>query len=228
MSALRQYSVCQNVRLANAMKARLQIGERRQTGLLVLAPVGRIDNRTSAKFRRRLLAAVSSYTEDVVIDFSGVEYISSCGLHALMTASRRKPATAAARRGSSQRSRARDLYDQPVHASCPDLCHGRGGARGLGQAAAAQARRAARWLQAGFERTTARALLGHSLGVHCRRRCANLRYAARSGMRCSRCAAGPSTRRRRLTTSSTVHCPFRCARHLRRQYELRRDHRRRR
>src|SRR6516225_3239779 len=91
MSALRQYSVCQNVRLANAVKARLQIGERRQAGLLVLAPVGRIDNRTSAKFRTRLLAAVGSYTEDVVVDFSGVEYISSCGLHALMTASRRKP-----------------------------------------------------------------------------------------------------------------------------------------
>ena len=91
MSALRQYSVCQNVGLANAMKARLQIGERRQAGLLVLAPVGRIDNRTSAKFRTRLLAAVGSYSEDVVVDFSGVEYVSSCGLQALMTASRRKP-----------------------------------------------------------------------------------------------------------------------------------------
>jgi len=91
MSALRQYSICQSVRLANAIKASLQIGERRQAGLLVLAPVGRIDNRTSAKFRKRLLVAVSSYTEDVVIDFSGVEYISSCGLQALMTATRRKP-----------------------------------------------------------------------------------------------------------------------------------------
>ena len=91
MSALRQDCVCQNVGLTNAMKAKLQIGERRQAGLLVLAPVGRIDNRTSAKFRTRLLAAVGSYTEDVVVDFSGVEYISSCGLHALMTASRRKP-----------------------------------------------------------------------------------------------------------------------------------------
>jgi len=91
MSALRQYSVSQNVRLANAMNAALQIGERRQAGLLVLAPVGRIDNRTSAKFRTRLLAAVGSYTEDVVVDFSAVEYISSRGLHALMSASRRKP-----------------------------------------------------------------------------------------------------------------------------------------
>ena len=91
MSALRQYSVCQNVHLANAMKARLQIGERRQAGLLVLVPVGRIDNLTSAEFRTRLLAAVGSYTEDVVVDFYSVEYISSCGLQALMTASRRKP-----------------------------------------------------------------------------------------------------------------------------------------
>ena len=91
MSALRQNSVCQNVGLANAMRAKLEIGVSRQAGLLVLAPVGRIDNRTSAKFRTRLLAAVSSNTEDVVIDFSGVEYISSCGLHALMIASRWKP-----------------------------------------------------------------------------------------------------------------------------------------
>ena len=70
MSALRQNCVCQNVGLANAMKARLEIGERRQAGLLVLAPVGRIDNRTSAKFRTRLLAAVGSYSEDVVVDFA--------------------------------------------------------------------------------------------------------------------------------------------------------------
>jgi anti-anti-sigma factor len=91
MSALRQDSVCQNVRLVNATKARLEMGERRQAGLLVLAPVGRIDSRTSAKFRTRLLAAVSCCSGDVVIDFSGVDYISSCGLQALMIASRRKP-----------------------------------------------------------------------------------------------------------------------------------------
>ena len=50
MSALRQDCVCQNVGLANVMKARLEIGERRQAGILVLAPVGRIDNLTSAEF----------------------------------------------------------------------------------------------------------------------------------------------------------------------------------
>ena len=69
----------------------MDIGEQRQANLLVLAPVGRIDNLTSTEFQTRLLAAVTSGGADVVIDFSGVEYISSAGLRALMTASRMKP-----------------------------------------------------------------------------------------------------------------------------------------
>src|SRR5262249_8524173 len=55
-----------------------------------LAPVGRIDNLTSAAFQTRLAGAVTSGSADVVVDFSGVEYISSGGLHALMKAARQK------------------------------------------------------------------------------------------------------------------------------------------
>jgi anti-anti-sigma factor len=69
----------------------VDIGERRQANILVLAPVGRIDNLTSPAFQERLLAAVTSGAEDVVVDFSGVDYISSAGLRALMIASRQKP-----------------------------------------------------------------------------------------------------------------------------------------
>jgi anti-sigma B factor antagonist len=69
----------------------VDIGERRQVNILVLAPVGRMDNLTSAAFQARLLAAVTSSSADVVVDLSGVEYISSAGLRALMTASRQKP-----------------------------------------------------------------------------------------------------------------------------------------
>jgi anti-anti-sigma factor len=69
----------------------MDIGERRQANILVLAPIGRIDNLTSTEFQTRLLAALSSGASDVVVDFSGVEYISSAGLRALMTASRMKP-----------------------------------------------------------------------------------------------------------------------------------------
>lgn len=68
----------------------MDIGERRQANILVLAPVGRIDNLTSTEFQARLTAAVSSGAADIVVDFSGVEYISSAGLRALMTASRMK------------------------------------------------------------------------------------------------------------------------------------------
>jgi anti-sigma B factor antagonist len=69
----------------------VDIGERRQANVLVLAPIGRIDNLTSAVFQARLLAAVTSSSMDVVVDLSGVEYISSAGLRALMSASRQKP-----------------------------------------------------------------------------------------------------------------------------------------
>ncbi len=68
----------------------MEIGERRQANILVLRPVGRIDNLTSAEFQARLLAAISS-PGDIVVDFTAVEYISSAGLRALMAASRSKP-----------------------------------------------------------------------------------------------------------------------------------------
>ena len=58
----------------------MDIGERRQSGILVLASIGRIDNLASAEFQRRLLAAVTSGSADIVIDFSAVEFISSAGL----------------------------------------------------------------------------------------------------------------------------------------------------
>jgi anti-anti-sigma factor len=69
----------------------VEIGERRQANTLVLRPVGRLDNLTSGDFQARLLAAVTSAADDIVIDFSSVEYISSAGLRALMAASRLKP-----------------------------------------------------------------------------------------------------------------------------------------
>src|SRR5260370_12728278 len=69
----------------------VDIGERRQANILVLAPVGRIDNLTSTEFQARLLAPVSSTSTDVVVAFSGVEYVSSAGLRALMAAPRLKP-----------------------------------------------------------------------------------------------------------------------------------------
>jgi anti-anti-sigma factor len=69
----------------------VEISERRQANILVLRPVGRIDNLTSGELQARLVAAVTSTADDIVVDFSSVEYISSSGLRALMAASRMKP-----------------------------------------------------------------------------------------------------------------------------------------
>jgi anti-anti-sigma factor len=69
----------------------VEIGEKRQANILVLRPVGRIDNLTGVEFQARLLAAATATADDIVVDFSSVEYISSAGLRALMAASRLKP-----------------------------------------------------------------------------------------------------------------------------------------
>ena len=66
----------------------VEIGEQREDGILVLRPVGRLNNDSSPDFQARLLAWVDS-NDAVVIDLGSVEYISSAGLRALMMASRR-------------------------------------------------------------------------------------------------------------------------------------------
>jgi anti-anti-sigma factor len=69
----------------------VEIGEKRHGDILVLRPVGRIDNLTSAEFQAHLLAAATSGSGDIVVDLAAVDYISSAGLRALMVASRMKP-----------------------------------------------------------------------------------------------------------------------------------------
>lgn len=69
----------------------MEIGERRYRDVLVLRPVGRIDNLTSAEFQARLLSAAASGSDDILVDLAAVAYISSAGLRALIFASRTKP-----------------------------------------------------------------------------------------------------------------------------------------
>lgn len=71
----------------------MEISEQRQGDIIVLVPVGRINNDTSPVFQSRLLSNVGSPESKVLIDFAGVEYISSAGLRALMMASKQSKAT---------------------------------------------------------------------------------------------------------------------------------------
>jgi anti-sigma B factor antagonist len=71
----------------------LEISEQREGEVVVLGPVGRINNDTSPEFQSRLLSYVGAMGATVVVDLSQVEYVSSAGLRALMTASKQSKAS---------------------------------------------------------------------------------------------------------------------------------------
>ena len=69
----------------------MEFSERRAGKTVVLAPVGRIDMASADTFRDRLIPLIGSAAaggESVVLDFSGVDYISSAGLRVLMLAAK--------------------------------------------------------------------------------------------------------------------------------------------
>ena len=69
----------------------LDLTERRTDNAIVLAPTGRIDMASADQFRDRLIPLVNTAGEAkqaVVLDFSGVDYISSAGLRVLMLAAK--------------------------------------------------------------------------------------------------------------------------------------------
>ncbi len=69
----------------------MEIGEQRDGEVVVLTPLGRLNNDTSPEFQSRLLSSVGSGAA-VLVDLSGVDYVSSAGLRALMTASKQSKA----------------------------------------------------------------------------------------------------------------------------------------
>jgi len=71
----------------------LNINERRDSGVIVLQPAGRIDNDTSLVFQDRLLKVIAEGT--TLVDFTSVEFISSAGLAALMTAAKQAKSASA-------------------------------------------------------------------------------------------------------------------------------------
>jgi anti-anti-sigma factor len=60
-----------------------------QDGVTVLAPSGRIDSTTSGEFERAVGRAIDGGSRRLVIDFAGVNYISSAGLRVLLVTAKR-------------------------------------------------------------------------------------------------------------------------------------------
>ena len=70
----------------------LQIATRQVADAVIAMPVGRIDHRSAAEFEAALtplVAAAVATKGALVLDFSGVEYISSVGLRVLMIAAKK-------------------------------------------------------------------------------------------------------------------------------------------
>src|SRR5579863_1745559 len=66
----------------------VKVGESRLGRYIVLRPVGRLDDGTSGEFQARLVHALTRAAIDVIVDFAAVDYISSAGLRALISATR--------------------------------------------------------------------------------------------------------------------------------------------
>jgi len=75
--------------------AMMNLPTREQAGVLIVSVSGRIDHISSEEFTKALdplMALCAQGHPSVLLDFSGVDYISSAGLRVLMVASRRAKA----------------------------------------------------------------------------------------------------------------------------------------
>lgn len=67
----------------------MDIQEESRDGIAIVAPRGRIDCNTSAGLERKLLALLEPASRGIVIDFTGVDYISSAGLRVVLVLAKR-------------------------------------------------------------------------------------------------------------------------------------------
>ena len=58
--------------------------EEKDWNVLVLALNGRLDSTTSTEFEKRIVGAIEGKERHIVIDMSGIDYISSAGLRAVL------------------------------------------------------------------------------------------------------------------------------------------------
>jgi anti-anti-sigma factor len=67
----------------------MRIGEEKDGGALVIAPEGRVDSVSSTELERLVVSRIDAGEKRLVLDLSGVEYISSAGLRVLLMAAKR-------------------------------------------------------------------------------------------------------------------------------------------
>ena len=70
----------------------MQIAESRVDGIVAVAPVGRIDTTTAPALEKHMIGLLNGGERRLVVDFAGVDYISSAGLRVLMLAAKQAKA----------------------------------------------------------------------------------------------------------------------------------------
>lgn len=67
----------------------MEVSSEKVGAVTVVAPQGKLDAATAPDFDAKLRAAVASDASPVVLDLSGLEYVSSAGLRAVLAAAKR-------------------------------------------------------------------------------------------------------------------------------------------
>jgi anti-sigma B factor antagonist len=76
-----------NIKTTGAQKSMIQISQQSRSGWSVVEVIGRVDAGTAAQLEEQLRTAVQNNAK-VAVDFSGVAYISSAGIRAILQAAR--------------------------------------------------------------------------------------------------------------------------------------------
>lgn len=77
------------VRIRMWGRYQMNITESRREGNLIVAPDGRIDSLTSSTFDRHLSSVIDRGDANLIIDLTNLEYISSTGLSAFLSAAKK-------------------------------------------------------------------------------------------------------------------------------------------
>jgi anti-anti-sigma factor len=67
----------------------MNIAESRRDGNLIIAPTGRIDTATSSEFDHHLSSVIERGDIHLIVDLGSLEYISSTGLSAFLSAAKK-------------------------------------------------------------------------------------------------------------------------------------------
>ena len=89
----------------------MNIAEARQGGKLVVSPSGRIDSQTSPVFDRHLSAVIDRGDVNLVIDLTNLDYISSTGLSAFLSAAKKVRAAGGSMALAGLNSRIRLVFE---------------------------------------------------------------------------------------------------------------------